>query len=77
MNKDAKAAADAKARAVEGMTVAHVVDGAIILIATLIGTMRTEHGNTPEQTEVFFETLCKDIRAKLVARGHLPPSLRH
>jgi hypothetical protein len=77
MKEDGKAAADAMARAVQGMTVAHVVDGAIILITTLIGTMRTEHGTTPEETEVFFETICKDIRATLVARGHLPPSLSH
>ena len=77
MSEDGKVAADKMARAVEGMTVAHVVDGAIILLVTLIGTLRTEQGNTPEEAEVFFETLCKKIRDKLVARGHLPAILSH
>jgi hypothetical protein len=77
MSENGKTAADAMARAVQGMSVAHVVDGAIILLVTLIGTLRTEQGNTPEETEAFFETICQDIRDKLVARGHLPASLRH
>jgi hypothetical protein len=77
LKKDARAAADAMARAVEGMTMTSVIDGAIILLTTVIGVMRTETDRTPEQTELFFETLCKDMRAKLVANGHLPPSLSH
>jgi hypothetical protein len=77
MKKDARAAADAMARAVEGMTMGSVIDGAIILMATVIGVMRTETDRTPEQTELLFETFCRDLRAKLVANGHLPPSMSH
>jgi hypothetical protein len=77
MKKSARAVANAMARAVEGMTLHQVIDGAIILLTTVIGVMRTARDRAPEQTELFFETLCNDMRAKLVANGHLPPSLSH
>jgi hypothetical protein len=71
------AAADAMSRAVEGMTMAQVIEGATIMLTTAIGAIRIEHNNTPEQTELLFETIYKDMRAALVARGHLPARLSH